>query len=100
MTRRLSAMVTPPKTTRTRRRLSSQRNPWSNEGEAAWPINTSSRAGFILLPFINQQYHLARHLAVHHIVQRICSAVEWVRCRNQGFDFTRCKPGEKLLQML
>src|SRR5260370_37754880 len=45
MTRLLSATVTPAKTTRTRRRLSSQRNPCVKDGEANGPINRSSSAG-------------------------------------------------------
>src|SRR6266566_4430776 len=47
MTRLLSATVTSAKTTRTRRRLSSQRNPSLSDGEAMGPINISSSAGFI-----------------------------------------------------
>src|SRR5216683_632477 len=50
MTCVLSATVMPAKTTRTRRRLSSQRNrnPSLNEGEAKGPRNMSSKTGFIL----------------------------------------------------
>src|SRR5260370_30242313 len=36
------------KTTRTRRRLSSQRKPWLKDGEANGPINRYSSAGFIV----------------------------------------------------
>jgi len=42
----LSAMVTLAKTTRTRRRLSSHRNPWLKDGEASGPRNTSSSLTF------------------------------------------------------
>src|SRR5215469_6900354 len=51
MTRLLSATVMSAKTTRTRR-LSSQRNPWLKDGEAAGPIKRSSSTGCIrsLLP--------------------------------------------------
>src|SRR5712692_3727732 len=47
MTRVLSATVMSAKTTRTRRRLSSQRNPWLKDGEADGPIKRSSSTGFI-----------------------------------------------------
>src|SRR6266567_1244576 len=47
MTRLLSETVTSAKTTRTRRRLSSQRNPSMSDGEAMGPINISSSAGFM-----------------------------------------------------
>src|ERR1700726_478794 len=51
-------MVTPAKTTRTRLRLSSQRNRKlsSNEGDASGPINTSSSAGLIV-SFLSEQCH-------------------------------------------
>src|SRR2546430_14678503 len=47
MTRVLSATVMEAQTTRTRRRLSSQRNPWLKDGEADGPIKRSSSTGFI-----------------------------------------------------
>src|SRR6266568_8706659 len=47
MTRVLSATVMEAQTTRTRRRLSSQRNPWLKDGEADGPIKRSSSTGFM-----------------------------------------------------
>src|SRR6266852_9728637 len=47
MTRVLSATVMEAQTTRTRRRLSSQRNPWLKDGEADGPIKRSTSTGFI-----------------------------------------------------